>query len=318
MEDVYCALTNNQPVLAKGIIQGVITDIENNFGNGYKTYKKNDFLSALYCYLRYIEHIIASNTQANLVNDFNIAPICNVTKNQSIKLIGTIDAMDMLISISGGLANFIKLAVENSFFFPNNYIDKNGQKLPWNQYMLSSPLHARLCNQSKNPQTAIPAGSPLVRGGNAIFTDGSYTKQITIDGNGNASVCKLLHDLTGYYYSGLKNNFRNYIISHIWGNAIDPRYFTSLWNLVLVPAWANYLLELNGAPGSTASIFKATFMKLCEVHYGMNSIIWAPIMSQPTICNPQDIMHGVHNINVIGYKQPNNLPGNITKTLIKI
>lgn len=104
----------------------------------------------------------------------------------------------------------------------------------------------------------------------ALFTkkkDNVINYPIIIDNDGNA-VRTLIEHGTGYSVSSGKSSiFKNFRISHIWGQAYDPRYFTNLWNIVLVPAWANDLLEKNADKGSLESKLKSTIMKICKVLY---------------------------------------------------
>lgn len=68
---------------------------------------------------------------------------------------------------------------------------------------------------------------------------------VTLDTNGNYEVNKLIKEKTGIQTTGERRNLNNYIISHIWANTWDPRYFTNFWNIVLVPFYANPLLDKN-------------------------------------------------------------------------
>ena len=98
-----------------------------------------------------------------------------------------------------------------------------------------------------------------------------------------------------------KKPFSNYIISHIWGRAIDPRYFTSLWNIVLVPAWANHLLDKpNPAPSTLAAKFKDTLMEICIKYNGLreSKYGWGKIqMTQPVSSGSKQ--SGTYTIQVI-------------------
>lgn len=89
------------------------------------------------------------------------------------------------------------------------------------------------------------------------------------DNDGNAKVRSLITTKTGYTVSAGKDNiFQNYRISHVWGRAFDPRYFTNLWNIVIVPSWANDLLDKpNARQGTLESKLKSTIMKICEMLY---------------------------------------------------
>ena len=114
---------------------------------------------------------------------------------------------------------------------------------------------------------------------------------------------------------------QNYKISHLWGRAFDPRFFTNLWNVVLVPAWANDLLDKpNPIEGSLESRFKSSLMKICEVLYfgEFDSSNWASLkMEQPSIINDGiDIVRPMNKkeylINVILNKGTESV-GNIKK-----
>jgi len=71
------------------------------------------------------------------------------------------------------------------------------------------------------------------------------SEKLLIDADGNREVRNVLKIKTGHIVSqGYKlSTVRNYIISHVWGRAADPLFYTSLWNIVLVPAHFNYILD---------------------------------------------------------------------------
>ena len=99
--------------------------------------------------------------------------------------------------------------------------------------------------------------------------------KIERDGNGNALVCQMIKDYTGYNLGSVlkKKPFKNFIISHLWGGAVNPFYFTNLWNIVLVPAWANHLLDKDiDDEDSLASKLKATFMCICSKYYNFKEM----------------------------------------------
>ena len=110
----------------------------------------------------------------------------------------------------------------------------------------------------------------LKKGDKAVYTIKEKFKfMVDIDRDGNRFVRNLITDKTGITVSQGKDSvLQNTIISHVWGRAYDPRYFTSLWNIVLVPAWANSLMDKEDAPAETlASKMRATYMQLCTTLY---------------------------------------------------
>ena len=64
------------------------------------------------------------------------------------------------------------------------------------------------------------------------FKDGKYAHDVIINGGPkalrkkpeNRDVERLITNHTGYSLAGKNAIIRNYIISHIWGNASDPRF----------------------------------------------------------------------------------------------
>lgn len=98
---------------------------------------------------------------------------------------------------------------------------------------------------------------------------------IEIDSDGNTEVKRLISEKTGYTVSaGYDSIFQHYIISHIWGDAFDPRNFTNYWNIVIIPAWANFLLDKQGSQDELAKCFINTFKAICIKHYKMRAMKW--------------------------------------------
>ena len=160
---------------------------------------------------------------------------------------------------------------------------------------------------------------------NVTYTiDGLNFPGVTVDKDGNAFVRKLINAKTGVTVSQGQNSLiQNAIISHVWGRAYDPRYFTSLWNIVLIPAWANSLMDKEEAvPGSLASKMRATYMEICSKLYAktfndqnkLNEIN----LTKPQIKNPNDVIHGVYVINVIQESPNPKKIVHISKTTKKI
>ena len=138
---------------------------------------------------------------------------------------------------------------------------------------------------------------------------------IIIDGDGNKELRSVINSMTGYTIGAGKGNiFQNYRISHIWGRAYDPRFFTNLWNVVLVPAWANDLLDKpNPNKGSLESRLKSTIMAICKKLYFSKEIDWESIaIKEPIILNDKDIVKDSYSINLIREKK-NKTFGDIVK-----
>ena len=144
---------------------------------------------------------------------------------------------------------------------------------------------------------------------------------ILIDNDGNAKVRSLINDTTCYTVSaGKENIFQNYRISHVWGRAFDPRYFTNLWNIVLVPSWANDLLDKpNARPRTLESKLQSTIMRICEVLYfdGIKERDWntLKLSNKPSVINggkdvvkPSNEVKGIKPYKTIPKAQENDVP----------
>jgi len=68
--------------------------------------------------------------------------------------------------------------------------------------------------------------------------------RVICDSTGNKSVVDCIKDYTNYSIStGKSSDLINYTISHVWAKTDDPFFFTSLWNVVIVPAYLSFLLD---------------------------------------------------------------------------
>lgn len=216
----------------------------------------------------------------------------------------------MSLATELGEKKFIQMAIEGCYFlnsdmvktrfddlskrFRDKFKDENGEIVP---------IPARKTTK----EDGQPEGH-LDEDKNHFIVD-DLEIPVIIDSNGNQQVCSLINKATGYYHqTGKDNIFQNYIISHIWGHAYDPRYFTNWWNVVLVPAWANGLLDKENCPkGSLASKFRATIMKICYVLYQENLFNndedtkqkWDYMKMNPKIMNSDDIIANLYTINIL-------------------
>jgi len=110
---------------------------------------------------------------------------------------------------------------------------------------------------------------------------------VLIDSDGNRNVRSLMNEVSGRVISqGRNSDFKYATISHIWGNAFNPIFFTNLWNIVIVPTYLNPILDksdelLDGgidcqSDDSTDFYSKAVnyvnayFKKLCFQMYGLD------------------------------------------------
>ena len=319
--------------------------IENKNQNNLKTVLNR--LSYLQKYRQFVETIVygkkrLSKEDNEILNEIrNVLPSVRDSINNSQN--PKVDGMDSLIEYIS-TKQFIKLAIESSYFFSPKLVKERVDEIKdyINMHKKVDPafsagnykvkyLPARYSEANGGHERDESAGEVYFKLPNAsqrlcvIYQEGARGKNKECGekpcggGNGNARVCQLIKDRTGYALGATsdKKHFRNFIISHIWGHAIDPRYFTNLWNIVIVPAWANHLLDKD-EEGTLASTFKATIQKIITELYDFNNINWSSIQMTPPSYNNKEVISGRYQINIIDHKSGNAPLGKIWKKSVSI
>ena len=310
-------------------------------------------LSYLQKYRQFVETIVYGKKRLSKEDNEILNEILNalpsvrdsINKSQNPK----VDGMDSLIEFIKE-EKFVKLAIESSYFFSPELVKKRVDEIA--NYICKEEevdpafdkndinikyLPARYSSKEKEDaddgvhEPVVEEGKVYFKLKNAaqrlcvIYQEGARGKNTKCGvntcggGNGNARVCQLINDRTGYALGATsdKKHFRNFIISHIWGHAIDPRYFTNLWNIVIVPAWANHLLDKD-EEGTLASTFKATIQKIITELYDFNNIDWASIQMTSPSYNNEEVISGRYQINIIDHKSVDAPLGKIWKKPVSI
>ena len=252
----------------------------------------NDKCSALKLFRKYLETDLSglkvkgtynNNTYRNAINKPMLAKI------------------DGIVALANeiGEDKFITWAIEQSYFFAPDIVAERMNKLIEDLENKTTPLPAR--KTTKNDKDAEEGYSHSKMGGNIYYIEGNIKIPVTLSKDGNDFVRSLISNETGFTVGAGKDNiFQNYIISHLWGRAYDPRYYTNFWNIVLVPAWANSLLDKNGEEGSLASKLKATFMAISKKLYMAKGVNWNGLnMTEPKIPNKDDVRKGDYSIKIL-------------------
>ena len=252
----------------------------------------NDKCSALKLFRKYLETDLSglkvkgtynNNTYRNAINKPMLAKI------------------DGIVALANeiGEDKFIKWAIEQSYFFAPDIVAERMNKLIKDLENKTPPLPAR--ETTKNDKDAEEGYFHSEMGGNTYYIEGNIKIPITLSKDGNDLVRSLISNETGFTIgAGKETIFQNYIISHLWGRAYDPRYYTNFWNIVLVPAWANSLLDKNGEEGSLASKLKATFMAISKKLYMAKGVNWNGLnMTEPQIPNKDDVRKGDYSIKIL-------------------
>ena len=312
----------------------------------FKDKERSNHLSYLNKYKEFVDNIcngtISLSTSGQDNNDDTVLMSVRESINKSR------DGMKSL-EMYLGEEDFIKLAIESSYFFSPKLVGERFEEIK--DYIckeqtkdIKDPGVGERCKvhylparyTAKEDANGVKIQNPD-NGGLVFFMHNSQPLCIIYQenarkkdkedcsentcggGNGNARVCQLIKRCTGYALGDKadERNFKNCIISHIWGNAIDPRYFTNLWNIAIVPAWANHLLDKDET-GTLGSKLKATIQKIITELYKLNNYDWESIsMDEPT-CNEEEVLHGNYQINTIDGIADKETLGKISKVSIPV
>lgn len=98
---------------------------------------------------------------------------------------------------------------------------------------------------------------------------------IIIDYDGNDFVRTAIHRYTGVWVceNNRVNMLRNYVISHIWPDTADPFYFSSLWNVVIIPAHCNDIMDKGMNTHPIIPVIKELYKAICYQLYKPNNYL---------------------------------------------
>ena len=211
-------------------------------------------------------YLSKKNPNNPIPSDNPILPILDDIRDSFPKTkLEKIDGIRVLIDILGEDA-FIKLVIEHSYFFDKKIVDDQRKDIYKKLGKQPVPARKTTKKQSGNPGVGINT----IINGQDVYQINGHNIPVTLDKDGNLQVRNLIKSKTGYTISAGDCIFKNYIISHLWGNAMDPRYFTNFWNIVLVPVWANSLLDKESDDEDSIEYkLKDMFKKICVALYGL-------------------------------------------------
>jgi len=106
---------------------------------------------------------------------------------------------------------------------------------------------------------------------------------VIIDKDGNYFVRNEIFKATGYRVSqGAISDIRNCMISHIWANTDNPLFFTSLWNITLIPHYISFILDKPDANGNLTKKLKELMQAICFIIYNPNDLLEKNIINIPS------------------------------------
>lgn len=286
-----------------------------------KKYKRTDDLSNSHSAFIYLKMFLSAY-------NYQRADISKIQKERTLFTINDLHKLDGMDSLLYKLTcdGFVKLAIENSYFFDPCYVKKQVEK---GRDELNKARHTS--NKKINTE-GVPKPKKkddensikLVRYRFNREVDEIYIDEdsfdVEIDRDGNSYVRQLIEENFQITVGkGKRSLVHNTIISHVWGRAYDPRFFTSFWNIVLIPAWANSLMDKDAIEGSLSSILQSTYMSICHKLYNVfqDDEYWKNLnIKKPDIKYNDDVLCDDYHINIVNKSQEENVVL-ITKKLIQ-
>lgn len=176
---------------------------------------------------------------------------------------------------------------------PNNYIKKGNSKLPvrfsedaanvkyldvfgndLRPVITKKRIGNKIC-KAQDVYTQIYPGA-IPSGVVPVSPMSNYSGlPIIIDYDGNDFVRTAIRRYTGVWVceNNRVNMLRNYVISHIWPNTADPFYFSSLWNVVIIPAHCNDIMDKDPKSHHLVAAIQNLFRAICYLLYEPNNYL---------------------------------------------
>ena len=172
----------------------------------------------------------------------------------------------------------IKFMLEQSLFFKPDHVNRRQEEMS-----NASSLPVRFSRTMKDR---------LIDSGKTFIDEKG--KKLLIDQDGNRSVRDIIKKYTGHIVSQGKSSTIKFVnISHVWGQAYEANYFTSLWNIVLIPSYCNPLMDK--VSGDLAGTVQSVFREVCNKLYDAKNKLASLSKDQELPNNPND---GIHVVNV--------------------
>lgn len=179
-----------------------------------------------------------------------------------------IDAIDQLVSLYDSQDDFVKAFVEATLFLPPEAVQarnkemielyQSGGKFP----IRYSPAYRKIW-PVKNKDEAVSFSRK-----NDVRLPEYPTFNVTVDVDGNYENRRQIKQKLNHLVSAGRNStVKNYTISHVWGLASHPLFFSSLWNIVLIPTHFNYLMDKDPETHKVVGAVKDAIERQCTLLY---------------------------------------------------
>jgi hypothetical protein len=193
---------------------------------------------------------------------------------------GTKQLIDSLFK--GNEDAFIEHFVKSCLFLPKKVVEKRANEIltdisnnikvsvRFGKKYLSEfeaePKRNALRKKSKSEIKKIAENETL------LFKDEKV--KVLIDGTGNQTVVAAIEKGTGYIINSNSSDLKNFTLSHIWESTThNPYYFSSLWNIVIIPNYLNYIMDKPQSQDKINETIQELMKAICIELYNPNTLM---------------------------------------------
>ena len=159
-----------------------------------------------------------------------------------------------------------KYMIEHSLFFSKDVVDRAFDEMEKN-LQAGRPIIVRKSTKKDKVKPYRDVAGTLYW--NNIYQNNSLDNIVVKeDKDGNKEVRRLINKITRTKVSqGATSDILFAKISHIWAETSNPFFFTSLWNIVIVPAYFNDILDKDGSSDPRIDMIIEQFKAVCWDKY---------------------------------------------------
>ncbi len=197
------------------------------------------------------------------------------------------DGMDSLLSVFENENDFVLHFFQHVKFFRPEMVAKQAKDIH-EIIMNEDPLPVRFSLKSKKYFHYINTDTNSGKSKKAFKNKSdaqSFTLEkglthndtginVCIDKDGNYFVRKQIFDAINYRVSqGAISDITNYMICHVWGETANPLFFTSLWNITLIPHYMSFLTDKPDENSPLVKRIKDVLKAICIELYNPQELL---------------------------------------------
>lgn len=172
---------------------------------------------------------------------------------------------------------FIEFFITNSIFISPEAVEKQAVAMKFSiaaedkiPVRYSQKMKKHFISEDKRPSAVVNRKDAVSKSREFdFFSKERRNVKVEFDSTGNKKVVDAISEYTKIDYS----KFINFTLSHVWARTYDPFFFSSLWNIVIIP---NYLNPIMDKPKNQQQInekIQSVVKAICIELYNPNKLL---------------------------------------------